>query len=46
MIIADLDMRQIASSQFDFDPVGHYSRPDVLKLVVNTEKQENIIWMK
>ncbi|KAB2334902.1 carbon-nitrogen hydrolase family protein [Cytobacillus depressus] len=44
MIIADLDMRQIASSQFDFDPVGHYSRPDVFKLFINKEKQENIIW--
>ena len=39
MIIADLDLKQIAYSQFDFDPVGHYSRPDVFKLFVNKEKQ-------
>jgi nitrilase len=44
--MADLDMKQIAYSQFDFDPVGHYSRPDVFKLVVNKEKQESTIWMK
>jgi nitrilase len=44
MIIADLDMKQIAYSQFDFDPVGHYSRPDIFKLVVNREKKENIEW--
>jgi nitrilase len=41
IIIADLDMKQIAYSQFDFDPVGHYSRPDVFKLLVNKEKQES-----
>lgn len=46
MIIADLDMKQIAYSQFDFDPVGHYARPDVFKLVVNKEKQESIEWKK
>jgi nitrilase len=46
IIIADLDMKQIALSQFDFDPVGHYSRPDVFKLLVNKEKQENTNWMK
>lgn len=46
MIIADLDMKQIAYSQFDFDPVGHYARPDVFKLVVYKEKQESIEWKK
>jgi nitrilase len=46
IIIADLDMKQIAYSQFDFDPVGHYSRPDVFKLLVNKEKQESTLWQK
>jgi Lrp/AsnC family transcriptional regulator, leucine-responsive regulatory protein len=27
-------------------PVGHYSRPDVFKLVVLKEKQESTIWLK
>jgi nitrilase len=31
------EKKQIAYSQFDFDPVGHYARPDVFKLVVNKE---------
>ncbi|GGE30843.1 nitrilase [Pullulanibacillus camelliae] len=46
MLIADLDLKRIAYSQFDFDPVGHYSRPDVFKLHINGEKQSNIDWKK
>lgn len=46
MLMADLDLRDIAYSQFDFDVVGHYSRPDVFQLVVNEEKKNNIIWKK
>ncbi|MEH7376614.1 carbon-nitrogen hydrolase family protein [Neobacillus drentensis] len=46
IIMADLDMKQIAYSQFDFDPVGHYSRPDVFKLLVNKEKQESTLWQR
>ena len=29
ILLADLDMKQIAYSQFDFDPTGHYARPDI-----------------
>ncbi|WP_338448968.1 carbon-nitrogen hydrolase family protein [Niallia oryzisoli] len=46
MIFADLDMKQIAYSKFDFDPIGHYARPDVFKLEVNSEKQKSIEWKK
>ncbi|KAK9138999.1 hypothetical protein Sjap_009593 [Stephania japonica] len=34
LISADLDMGEIARAKFDFDVVGHYSRPDVLNLIV------------
>jgi beta-cyano-L-alanine hydratase/nitrilase len=34
LISADLDMGEIARAKFDFDVVGHYSRPEVLSLVV------------
>ena len=40
ILLADLDLRDISSSQFDFDVVGHYSRPDVFQLVVNEEKRK------
>ncbi|MBA0639782.1 hypothetical protein Goklo_022793 [Gossypium klotzschianum] len=34
LISADLDMGEIARAKFDFDVVGHYSRPEVLSLIV------------
>lgn len=44
ILVADLDLRDIAYSQFDFDVVGHYSRPDVFQLTVNEEKKEIVRW--
>jgi nitrilase len=35
MLLVDLDLGDIARSRFDFDVVGHYSRPDVFQLIVN-----------
>lgn len=35
ILTADLDLRDIARGKFDFDPVGHYSRPDIFQLYVN-----------
>lgn len=35
MLLADLDLRRVPLSRLDFDPTGHYARPDVLELVVH-----------
>jgi nitrilase len=35
ILTAEIDMRAIARARFDFDPVGHYARPDVLRLLVD-----------
>jgi nitrilase len=35
ILTAEIDLREIPKAQYDFDPVGHYSRPDVFKLSVN-----------
>ena len=35
ILYAELDMREIARSKFDFDVTGHYSRPDVFEFRVN-----------
>ncbi|KAM3226373.1 hypothetical protein ACQJBY_058816 [Aegilops geniculata] len=37
LITADLDMGEIVRAKFDFDVVGHYSRPEVLSLVVDDQ---------
>ncbi|XP_011088937.1 bifunctional nitrilase/nitrile hydratase NIT4A [Sesamum indicum] len=34
LISADLDLGEVARAKFDFDVVGHYSRPEVLSLTV------------
>ncbi|NHN29030.1 carbon-nitrogen hydrolase family protein [Paenibacillus agricola] len=39
LILADLDMSLVVQSRYDFDAVGHYSRPDIFQLNVNEEKQ-------
>ncbi|MFS0564063.1 carbon-nitrogen hydrolase family protein [Brevibacillus invocatus] len=41
IIYAELNLDQITESQFDFDVVGHYARPDVFQLLVNEEKKEH-----
>ncbi|MDR3051912.1 MAG: carbon-nitrogen hydrolase family protein [Oscillospiraceae bacterium] len=35
ILLADLDMGEVDRSRLDFDPVGHYARPDVLELIVH-----------
>jgi nitrilase len=35
ILTANLDLGELGRSKFDFDVVGHYSRPDVFQLVVN-----------
>jgi nitrilase len=39
ILTADLDLNDIGRSKFDFDVVGHYSRPDVFQLIVNESPQ-------
>lgn len=34
ILYADLDMEQVPASRMEFDPCGHYARPDVLHLEV------------
>jgi nitrilase len=39
VITADLDLDQIVRGKFDLDITGHYARPDVFRLSVNTNPQ-------
>lgn len=44
IIYADLDLGEIDETKFDFDPSGHYTRPDVFQLYVNELKQDTFIY--
>ena len=42
VIIETIDFNRVYEERHNFDPVGHYSRPDVTKLIVNRERQSTI----
>ena len=42
ILLADLDLGELARGKFDFDVTGHYARPDVFHLWVNQEPQQPI----
>ncbi len=35
LIYVEVDLDDIVKARYDFDPVGHYSRPDIFKLTVD-----------
>ena len=43
MLLADLDLKEIARSKFDFDVIGHYARPDIFRLVVNENPIQSVV---
>jgi len=42
LTIAEISHKQVRMERQNFDPVGHYSRPDVTKLQINRERQKTI----
>jgi nitrilase len=44
ILIADLDLAEIARGKYDFDVVGHYARPDVFRLYVNERATPPVMW--
>ena len=39
LISASIDLDDIIKARYDMDPVGHYSRPDVFKLIVDEQER-------
>jgi nitrilase len=41
-----LEFNRVLEERQNFDPVGHYSRPDILQLEVNTQRQRSVTFKK
>jgi nitrilase len=39
LIVSTIDFNRVLEERQNFDPVGHYSRPDITKIIVNRERQ-------
>lgn len=39
LLVAEINLSSVLEERHNFDPAGHYSRPDVTKLTVNRERQ-------
>ena len=42
LITATVDINDIPRARYDFDPVGHYSRPDIFQMTVNETQQKSV----
>ena len=43
ILYADLDLDEITKAKVDFDVVGHYARPDIFRLYINSEHQSSVV---
>jgi aliphatic nitrilase len=46
IVYADIDLSMIAIAKSAADPVGHYSRPDVTRLLLNTNPAPQVQYME
>ncbi|MGH7687789.1 MAG: carbon-nitrogen hydrolase family protein [Candidatus Dormibacteria bacterium] len=44
ILYAELDLGHVQSSRREFDPIGHYARPDVFKLSVDTTARPAVVF--
>jgi nitrilase len=42
LIVADLDIALVAQERHNFDPTGHYSRPDVFTVTIDRSRREAV----
>lgn len=46
ILVADLDRTELTKAKYDFDPVGHYARPDVFQLKVDETPKQTVSKLK
>ncbi len=42
LVVATLEHRRVREERQNFDPAGHYARPDITQLSVNRQRQSTI----
>ncbi len=45
VLFAELDLGQVTRGRYDFDAAGHYSRPDIFTLTVDTRERAPVEWL-
>ncbi|MGF1475794.1 MAG: carbon-nitrogen hydrolase family protein [Geminicoccaceae bacterium] len=43
LVVAEIDLGMIAIAKSAADPVGHYSRPDVMRLLINRSRNDHVV---
>jgi nitrilase len=44
LLFAELDLDEVTRGRYDFDAAGHYSRPDLFTLTVDTRGRSPVEW--
>ena len=42
LLVAQIDSAELVKARYDFDVVGHYSRPDVFTLIVDERAKASV----
>lgn len=43
LLVATIDQQRVRAERQNFDPAGHYSRPDVTQLTLNRQRQTTLV---
>jgi predicted amidohydrolase len=45
-LLAELDLGEVGAGLTSLDTDGHYARPDVFELTVDTDPKHGVVWSK